>query len=211
MVSSRSEAPMPHTGPGSASPRSRPDTWRCYHTCMSQTSESERRGMGGRRGRGREIRIPTYANFWYASRGAARCHDPPPSPSLTCVSLPPAGSLFLVLRARKSPSTAQIVHAAMPHPTNMLDPTRASTRARPAGLAQDATDDYEQRDSSSAAASPRQPEIDLRCAALRPLRLRADVQRNASRGRLTLRPLCSLILPRLIPLSDWAQGTQMPT
>ena len=55
---------MRRTGPGSTSPRSRPDTSRCYRTCMSQTSEGERRGRRGRRGRGKEIRIPTCANFW---------------------------------------------------------------------------------------------------------------------------------------------------
>jgi hypothetical protein len=46
----------------------------------------------------------------------------------------------------------------------------------------------------------------LPCARI-PLRIRP----KASRGRLMLRPLCSLILPRLIPLSDWAQGKQTQT
>jgi hypothetical protein len=146
----------------------------------------------------------------YGTPAEAPHDDPPPTLSLT---YDPAFSCSLFCGLAKALLQHRLHSAASPHPTSMLDPTHAAPRARPAGLAQDATDDYASRDSSSAAASPRQPEIDPRRAALSPTRLRADAQRNASRGRLMLRLLFSLILPRLIPLSNWAQGkqTQTPT
>jgi hypothetical protein len=139
MVSSRSEAPMRRTGPGSASPRSRPDTSRCYRTCMSQTSEGERRGRGGRRGRGREIRIPTCANFW-----PQRSTTPPSMHPCNPFAAPCSCALANALPQRRLRS------AASPHPKSMLDPTRVAPHARPTR------------------ASPRQFKIDPRRAALRP-------------------------------------------
>ena len=112
-MSFRSEAPMRRTGPGSASPRSRPDTSRCYRTCMSQTSEGERRGRGGRRGRGREIRTPTCANFW-------------PQRSTTPPSMHPCNPFTATCSCALANALTQrrLRSAASPHPKSMLDPTR---------------------------------------------------------------------------------------
>jgi hypothetical protein len=157
MVSSRSEAPMRRTGPGSASPRSRPDTSRCYRTCMSQTSEGERRGRGGRRGRGREIRIPTCANFWpQRSTTPPRMHP--------CNPFAAPCSCTQIAQRSVAPSKE---HAR----SHACSPTRASGLARPRG-------------------SLRSIPGALPCA-----RLRADAQRNASRGILMPHPLCPLSSP----------------
>ena len=160
MVSSRSEAPMGRTGPGSASPRSRPDTSRCYRTCMSQTSEGERRGRGGRRGRGREIRIPTCANFW-----PQRSTTPPSMHPCNPFAAPCSCALANALPQR---SVAPSKEHARSHARS---PTRASGLARPRG-------------------SLRSIPGALPCA-----RLRADAQRNASRGILMPHPLCPLSSP----------------
>ena len=164
-MSFRSEAPMRRTGPGSASPRSRPDTSRCYRTCMSQTSEGERRGRGGRE-RERKRNQDSYMRKFLA----ATIHDPPQYAPLQPVRC----SLFL--RACERPSTAQIAQRSVAPSkeharSHARSPTRASGLARPRG-------------------SLRSIPVALPCA-----RLRADAQRNASRGILMPHPLCPLSSP----------------